>query len=691
VLIVKLTRWFAPFSVLFCLVCLLPALLCLGAALCLLVLDGPRHWLGKLYASDLFGACAGAVLAVPLMHWVPTPELVAALGLLPLAAYLLTQPGGRLRVAVLAAAELGLLLVRAPLHLTQTKNYDEKWSGYRPIYERWTPYARITVFDRVFWRPSPVGFGWGFGLHPRVAPAPEQYWLEQDGSAGTPITRLSGSPAELGYLLEDVTAVGYALRPAHDVAVVGAGGGRDILTALASGARRVDAIELNRAIVEAVRGPFGEFSGHVYDLAGVEAIVGEGRSVLGRSRKSYDLIQIALVDSWAATAAGAYALAENGLYTLEAYRLYWSRLSPTGLVSTSRWMAGSSGLEIPRLLLLVRAALDAEGVHEPNAHLALVQGGEVGTVLVSRRPWDEAERTRLADISARLGFVLHWPRVGGSASPDFVRRILAEGPALYRPLGLSLDPPTDDRPFFFQMTSPWHGLDSRVARATGLTTQPVVALRTLMAVVSVLGLALFLGPFALGRRLVRGPGFWRGSAYFASLGLGFMLVEVAWVERSILYLGNASLATATVLGALLAGAGLGSWLSPRISPGVARRLGWLLPTMVLAVNVAFASLAARSWGAPDWVRIGLVSGLLGPVGVLLGSAFPVGMTSFGGERRAWFWAINGAAGVVAGVVSLALAMDLGYFRVATLGAAAYGVAWMLLLFCRASSATCASA
>jgi hypothetical protein len=453
----------------------------------------------------------------------------------------------------------------------------------------------------------------------------------------------------------------------------------------------VDAIELNRAIVEALRGPFAEFSGHVYDLPGVEAIVGEGRSVLGRSEKSYDLIQVALVDSWAATAAGAYALAENGLYTLEAYRLYWSRLSPTGLVSTSRWMAGSSGLEVPRLLVLVRAALAAEGVREPDAHLALVQGGEVGTVLVSRRPWDEAEKIHLADISARLGFVLHWPRAAESTGPDFVRRVLAEGSALYRPLGLSLDPPTDDRPFFFQMTSPWHGLDSRVRRTTGLTTQSVVALRTLMAVVSVLGLGLFFAPFALSRRLVRGPGFWSGSAYFALLGLGFMLVEVAWLGRSILYLGNASLATATVVGALLGGAALGAWLSPRISLGAARRHGWLVPAAVLVVNVSFGTLAAKSWGAPDSLRVGLVSCLLGSVGVLLGFPFPVGMARFGGERRAWFWAINGAAGVVAGVVSLALAMDLGYCRVGALGAALYGVGWMLMLFGRTDSTRSRSA
>jgi hypothetical protein len=678
VLIVKLTRWFAPFSVLFCLVCLLPTLLCLGTALCLLVLESDRARLGKLYASDLFGACAGAVLAVPLMHLLPTPELVAALGLLPLAAFWLLEPGQRRRAAMLAILELTLLFSREPFRLRQNKAYDESLPGSRPIYERWTPHARITVFDHVFWRPSPGAFGWGFGAQPSRTPMPEQYWLEQDGSAGTPITRLSGSPKALGYLLEDVTAFGYLVRPAHDVAVVGAGGGRDILAALASGAERVDAIELNPGIIETLRGPFGEFSGRVYDLPGVRAIQGDGRSVLGRSRKSYDLIQIALVDSWAATAAGAYALAENGLYTVEAYRLYWSRLSPDGLVSTSRWMAGSSGLEIPRLLILAQAALRAEGVAAPDAHLALIQGGDVGTVLVSRRGWDDAGRIRLAEISDRLGFVLHWPDARQGVSRNFAGRVLAEGPALYRPLGLYLDPPSDDRPFFFQMCSPWRGLDPRVARTTGLTTRPVLALRMLMAVVSVLGVALFLGPFAFRGRLLRGPGFWSGSAYFAALGLGFMLVEMAWVERTILYLGSASVGTATVLGALLSGAGLGAWLSPRISLLAARRLGWCVPAAVLGVNASLGRVGGHASSLLDWARICMVCGPLALVGVLMGLALPVGVACFGARRRAWFWALNGVAGVVAGVTSLGLGMEIGFSNVALLGATAYLASWLLI-------------
>src|SRR5205085_10237563 len=129
--------------------------------------------------------------------------------------------------------------------------------------------------------------------------------------------------------------------------------------------------ELNPTSVRLVSKEFGDYSGDVYHLPGVHAVASEGRSYLTRSAKRYDLIQISLIDSWAATAAGAYALSENYLYTVEAYRLYWHRLSERGMVSTSRWM---TDLEAVRLANLVRVALGQEGVAAPEPHLAIAQG-----------------------------------------------------------------------------------------------------------------------------------------------------------------------------------------------------------------------------------------------------------------------------------------------------------------------------
>ncbi len=676
VLVVKATRYFGSHAILFVMVVLLPGLLCLGGAVCQLLLQAEGTRVGRMYGFDLLGAALGAVLVIPLMTVLPTPQLAGALGLLPLAAYL-ALGGSRRTTGVLAAGLLALLVWGEPFQLRHPKAYAETGPHVTPVYERWTPTARITIFDNVFWTDTPGAFAWGMGARPAPMPAPRQYWLEQDGSAGTPITEFDGDTRKLLYLFHDVTSVGYQLRPPRAVAIIGPGGGRDILTALAAGAETIRAIELNRAVVDALRGRFGEFTGHLYDHPAVETVIGEGRSVLARSPQKYDLLQISLIDSWSATAAGAYSLSENNLYTVEAYRLFWSRLTPRGMVSTTRWMIGGFGLELPRLLYLHRAALLAEGVDEPLRHLALLQGGAVGTVLMSRSPFTEAELSRLQETAFGRGFTIHLPDRFLPPEQQWIRRIWEAGPSGYEQWGLRMAPPTDDRPFFFQVLSPLRPIRADVAARAGINAEAVTALQTLMLAVVALALLLFFLPFPLTRWLRPRPGFWRGSAFFATIGLGFMLVEVAWVQRFILLLGHPSLAVTVALGSLLLGAGLGSLGSQRLDPTRARRWGFLAPLGMAAVNAALGpiSTAVLGWSWP--LRAATTIGLLAPCGILLGCFFPLGMVRFGEPHKAWFWAVNGAASVVASVVSLALAMELGFCRVADLGVGLYVVAWLL--------------
>ncbi|MBL8954408.1 MAG: hypothetical protein JNK82_26760, partial [Myxococcaceae bacterium] len=485
---------FRAHAIVFCLACLLPAALSLGAAVCIMLLEAEGRAISRMYAFDLLGGCIGALAVIPLLWLVPTPALAAGLGLLPLAAYALL--GGRLALVGLTAAALtGLIAAGEPLRLKHSKSYAETTKATTPVFERWTPTARITVFDNIFWTNPGEAFGWGLAVKPPQDKPPEQWWVEQDGSAGTPITRFDGDLQPLEYLRWDVTGAGYELRPPKRVAIIGTGGGRDVLTAKLARADAIDAIELNPALVEAMRGPFAKLSGGVYDLPGVTAIVGEGRSVLARSAGNYDLIQISLIDSWAATAAGAYALSENALYTMESYHQYLSKLSPTGVVSTSRWVLGGFGLELPRLTVLAHAALKAEGYTDPLAHLVIVQGGSVATVLMSRSPFTQAERDRLAALATERGFTVHWPLGPAAPADTWVRRLLEEGPVDPRFEGLRLTPPTDDAPFFFQVLPPFAPVAGAAFEQNGVNGEGTLALRRLMAVISLVTVALFFAPF----------------------------------------------------------------------------------------------------------------------------------------------------------------------------------------------------
>ncbi|MFT3711184.1 MAG: hypothetical protein QM817_26440 [Archangium sp.] len=664
-------------EILLVLVCVLVPLLCLGSAVCLILFEAPPEELPTLYGTDLLGATVAAALVVPLMIAVPTPVLVAGAGLLPLAAAFVLSPRTRRATAVLAVALLSLLAWGKPFQLRVSKSYVEPETR---LYERWTPTARITVFPDIFWKSEDTeGFGWGMGSK-YVPQTVEQLWLEQDGSAGTPITRLSSTPAALEHLFFDVTSAGYQLRPPAKVCVIGAGGGRDVLSALKSGAASVDAVELNYGIVDAVSSHFREFSGDVYHFAGVTPHVSEGRAFLTQSAGGFDLIQISLIDSWAATAAGAFSLSENYLYTVEALRLYLERTSPHGLVSISRWMAGNRQLEAARLAVLATEALRQLGVANPQAHLAVLQAGGVGTFLISREPFTAEELERLRGIADERGFTVIWP-VETPAS--MVASVLRDGVSAVSIPGVDLSPSTDDRPFFFQTLSLVSAQDSQLLAKLSHNERSVALLRLLVGVMTLLTLVLFLAPLALAR-VRTSPGVWRGSVYFLGIGLGFMFIETAWMQRFVLFLGHPSYATTVVLAAILFGSGIGSLLAGRISVDPKRVL-LVLPVALLVLTWLHPKLFALGLGLPIGVRVVLSVLFLAPPALLMGFAFPLGMRAFATSNRTWLWAMNGAASVLSSVLSIAASMTLGFSGAAMIGVACYLVAWLTFVTSRSPS------
>lgn len=653
------------------LVVLLPVLP-LGAAVCALLLSARGRAIGWMYGADLLGATAGAALVVPLLYGLSTPHVVAGLGLLPLVAALVVdrsvfRVAGGIAVSLIATIALG-----SPYRIRYTKSYVE---SVAPLYEKWTPTARLAIFPSAFvLRDQGSAFGWGMGTAWSAQPF-DQLWLEQDGSAGTPITKWDGF-APLPHLMFDVTSAAYQVQRPERVCILGAGGGRDVLTAIKAGAVHIDAVELNPFTIDAVSGPFGAYSGDPYHRAGVRAVASEGRAFLTRSYGLYDVLQISLIDTWAATAAGAFALSENGLYTLEAFRLYLRRLSPDGVLSISRWAGGARQLEITRLALLARAALQAEGSADPTRHLVLLTAGEVGNLLTFKQPVDGKTLRALDAVSRDKGFVRRWPLHQGERPTQMVQGALISGDAPLRSAGFDLAPPTDDRPFFFQTINIRHMPDAKLLSGASANEQAVLQLRRLVLIVASLTLVLFFLPFALRGRLHRGPAFVSGSAYFAAIGLAFMFVELPLIQRFTPFLGHPSRATTVVLATMLLGAGLGSMAAARIArPRLALVV---LPLMVALLNLVLPRAVSEAAGFGLLARVLVTIALIAPCAVAMGFAFPLGMTAFGEENRAWFWAVNGAVSVLASVSSLAVSMAFGFTRVLWIGAACYAVAALLL-------------
>ena len=305
----------------------------------------------------------------------------------------------------------------------------------------------------------------------------------------------------------------------------------------------------------------------------------------------------------------------------------------------------------------------------------------MGTVLVARAPLTNQDIGALDAICDQRGFTRLWP----VAAKESVLSDVLQGGSRYTSMGIDLSPPTDDRPFFFQLIPMFGKIDSALNRKLSVNEGAVILLRWLVGFVSTVALIVLLLPFGLARRIPRGPEFWKGSGYFAAIGLAFILIETGLIQRFILYLGHPSHATTVVLTGMLLGAGLGSYAVTRAPAGRVRKWGWILPLLLGLITLVLPRLFGATLGWPFAARISASLCLLLPVTFLMGCAFPVGITLFGDEAKAWFWAMNGVSGVLAGVASLALAMTLGFQGVLWVGTAGYLAAWVLLRSTRSLS------
>ena len=335
-----------------------------------------------LYASDLIGAALGCLLLIPLLNVLGAPGVVmTAATLSVIAALSFAAPETRWRVLfaaliILAVPTVSQLVGRAPFAVTDTKGH----LGDRVLFSKWNSFSRVAVYDRTHgdWSLSPRYNG------PRI----ESLFMDIDSAASTPIVKGTGQPSDARYLRYELTALGYHLveRPdGFSALVIGPGGGRDLLSALVFGATHIDGVEINPIIAsDIMEDRFRAYSGGIYTDARVAIHVDDGRSYVRRSPRRYDVIQASLVDTWAATAAGAYTLTENSLYTAEAFGEYIDHLTDGGLLTITRWVF--DGL---RLVSLAQAACAERGL-DASKHLAIVRFDRVATFLLKKTPFTQA-------------------------------------------------------------------------------------------------------------------------------------------------------------------------------------------------------------------------------------------------------------------------------------------------------------
>jgi hypothetical protein len=573
----------------------------------------------------------------------------------------------------------------------------------RPLVERWNSFSRIRVIgdpNRVI-KPS----GWGLSATLPAEKRARELHLDIDSYAGTELTAYNGDPETVSHLKYDVTNVAHYLRPDSRVVVVGAGGGRDVLSALVFKQREVTGVEINESIIDLVNRRFGDFTGHLDRDPRVRFVNDEARSYIARLQDRVDLIQISLIDTWAATASGAFVLTENSLYTTNAWRMFLDHLAPRGILSVSRWYFADRPGEVYRLATLASTVLIERGVARPGDHYAIVRARPaasingpdgVGTMLLSRDPLSAEDLDRLESVAARMKFdVIQSPRY----SADDTFAAIASGSRLEQAIAthpLNIAAPTDDTPFFFHMlrlrdvfnVSRWQ--DQGIVR---FNMTAVGILGVLMVTVTILTAACIVLPLAIARSrgvaLARSKDSARHSrvdiaphlVYFGAIGLGFMLVEISQVQRLAIFLGHPVYSLSVVLFALLLSSGLGSLATARLSDSAKSSTRSLL--LLVVVLVAFGSstpLVIRYFDAASVaVRIAVAVAILLPIGFVMGMAFPIGMRralSDAPSIAPWLWGVNGAASVCASVLVVVIALGAGISAAFWVGAACYVIAFV---------------
>ena len=456
------------------------------------------------------------------------------------------------------------------------------------------------------------------------------------------------------------------------------------------------AIEINPLMRTMVQERFADFSGKPYTLPGVEVTIDEARSRLSTLDTKFDLIQLSLIDTFSLNAAGGFVFSENYLYTQEAFQEYFEHLKDGGVLVINRYLSARYPIEMLKVVVMMRAAWEAEGVKSPEDHIAALSQWDTATIIAKKTPFEPRETALLKQASDenKMGILYlplspekDWYGIRELLTTDDLQGILNAHPFL-------IEPATDDRPFFF------HFLRGRLAQADipGPKEDPfqflrqwheaTVLLYMLIAIVTTLAAVFFLGPLLLvGRRsdVRAGPATVVPLLlYFACLGYGFMMIEVPLLQRFVLLLGYPVYALAVVLFALLLSSGIGSLLSVRLVAHARRSLHAVLAAIVVLVLVygwILPPLVEHFLGAPLALRILFTVVLLAPVGLLLGMPYPLGITvlrEFGEGLVPWAWGLNGALSVVASVLAIFLGSRYGFGTALLTGGAAYGVALLAI-------------
>src|SRR5215510_5300261 len=649
------------------------------------------------YGADLTGGALACLAVVPLLNSVGAPNALLCASLSMSAGGAVWAEKKRTRILALMQAAIFALLMIGNLNgrwtdVVYAKGVfrDPKWVEFA----RWNAISRIEV-DRQNGARYIVIDADATSAIMNVDPA---LWDREQGSNPTPVQ--TGLPAESAFnwkksLMAAAPAVANVLRPHGDFAIIGPGGGVDVLRSVANGSPNVTGIEINPTIVNSVmRGRYADYSYHLYDRPQVHIHVQDGRSYIRGANETYDVVQMTLVDTWASTAAGAFALSENNLYTVEAFEEYFDHLKPDGFIAITRWEF-KQPREALRVVSQAIQALHDNGVADPRPNFIVIADGGLNEdgrpvlVLAKKTSFTSQEYLAVAQhLQANPNLVwlnppaeFFWARALPPGAEAFQRLIRSNDPqAFASSYDYNVTPVTDTAPFFFFtlktghvirniLAGTGHGMDWRIN--LGIVLLGMLLIISLAAVLVFLILPLLL-------QKSRPHGLRIGSLlYFVAVGLGYILVEISLIQRFVLFLGHPTYALTVVVFLLLLSSGAGSIT---VRPPNIRTILTAIAALIFIYAVLLPMLLAAAVGWPFGIKLVISAVVLVPLGFLMGTPFPTGLklVNRGGNATVeWAWAMNASASVLGSVAAMVIAIHFGLTVTLACAALAYAMAGML--------------
>ncbi|HXO35618.1 MAG TPA: hypothetical protein VN901_25040 [Candidatus Acidoferrales bacterium] len=639
----------------------------------------------RLYAADLGGGALACLAVVPLLNWLGGPNTILSAAVVMATAAVVWADSATLRKVAIGLVAAFMVLIAANhsnrlIDVVYAKGMlrDPNWVEFA----RWNALSRVEV-DRQGHAKTIVidADASTFIVNCDLAHWRDSEW-EHDLMSAPP-------------------ALANVLRPRGDFAIIGPGGGVDVLRAVANGSPSVTGIEINPIIANTImRGRYAAYAQHLYERPEVHIHVTDGRSYLRAAPEQFDVVQMTLVDTWASTAAGAFALSENNLYTVEAFREYFEHLKPEGMIAITRWEFRQPR-EALRVVAVAMEALHSLGVVNPAGNFIVASQGSLNedgipVVVLAKRtaftPQEEAAvQAHLERYRALKPIYLPSQVAPGLARRNpFVDLIAGNDPYRFaQTYAYNVAPVTDNDPFFF-FTLKARQILGAPARGDAIDWKVNLGVLVLILVLAISFVAVagfLILPLVL--RANRQSPF--PLLYFVAVGLGYILVEIAFIQRFVLFLGHPTYALTVVIFLLMLSSGAGSLFSRRWLPRT--ELAWM--PLLLVIIALLANVFLLPGGLAAWVgfgfgyRLAICGILLIPLGFVMGMPFPTGLRALAPvsipellnrEDNAveWAWAMNAAASVLGSVLAMMIAIQFGLTVTLAGGLVAYVLALALL-------------